>query len=223
MTEPPTASEAPYEVVISDEAMEQIKGLPPQVFDELADAIGRLRDNPGAAVAESFAVVPVSVDHSEGREQTYVPLTRSVGCLRDAVAEISPETVSHFDAELQQMTRLTETGRDGQIRRFRMFILRWVEYIAIQGDHATARYINSSSSADELAERFSEAMRRVHATYFPDAGHEPGRELMVQTRERLGAGGYVAVCPVTQLRAEGATEAEAQERLRGQLLEWFTG
>lgn len=222
MTEPTTNPDPPYDVVISETAMTQIKEMPPEAIDGLAAAIARLREDPTGP--GSLPLVPIPVDHSEGREQIFVPLTRSTGYLRDAVAEISPETVTHFDAEFQEMTRYTEEhGRAGQIRGLRMFILRWVEYIALQGDHDTARHINSSTSAEELAERFGEAMRQVHAVYFPDAGHEPGSELSVQTRERLGRGGYVAVCPVTQLRAEGATEDQAQERLRAALLEWITG
>jgi hypothetical protein len=224
MTEPSTSedtsADTPYQVVISDQAMEQIKGLPPEAVDELAATIGQLRQNP--AGVDSFPLVPVPVDHSEDREQTYVPPTRSVGYLRNAVADISPETVSHFDDELQQMTRLDEDGRDGQIRRFRIFVMRWVEYIALQGDHATARHVNSSTSGEELAERYQAAMRRIHETYFPDAGREPGRELMVQTLTRTG-GGWTAICPVTQLRADGPTEGQAQDRLRGLLLEWITG
>jgi hypothetical protein len=220
MTEPSPVPDAPYEVVISDRAMEQIRGLPPEAVDDLAETIGRLRVDPNGV--DSFPLVPVPVDHSEGREHTWVPSTRSVGYLRNAVAEISPATVSHFDDELQRMTRLTDDGRDGQIRRLRVFIMRWVEYIAIQGDHATARHIDTSTTGEELAERFQAAMRRVHEQYFPDAGTVPGQELMVQTRARAG-GGYTAVCPVTQLRAEGPTEAHAQDRLRALLLEWITG
>lgn len=218
MTDPATST--PYDVVISDQAMDQIRELPPDAVDELAATIGQLRRNP--AQADARPLTPIPVDHSEGREPVYVPATRSVGYLRNAVAEISPETVSYFDDELQDMTRLTEDGRDGQIHRFRMFVMRWVEYIALHGDHATARHIQSSRSGEELAARFQEAMRRVHARHFPDAGNEPGRELGVQTRPNP-RGGYTAVCPVTQLRADGATEAQAQQRLRGLLLEWITG
>jgi len=221
MTEPTTPTDTPVQVSISDEVMRQIRHMPESAIDGLASAIGQLLEDPTGP--GTLPLVPVPVDHTHGRTRTYVPATRAASYLRAAVAEISPETVTHFDAELQQMTRFTEEhGRDGQIRGLRMFTTRWVEYIAIQGNHALARHINSSTSGEELAERFGLAMAEAHAVHFPDAGREPGTELGVQTHERPGRG-YMAVCPVTMLRAEGRTEEEAQARLRGQLLEWITG
>jgi hypothetical protein len=221
MIEPSTPRDAPIEVVISDEVMNQIQHMPPDAVDGLAAAISELRQNPTGP--GTLPLVPVPVDHSPGRPRTYVPATRSASYLRNAVAEISPETVAHFDNELQEMTRFTpERGKDGQVVGLRMFTTRWVEYIAVQGDHDTARHINDSENGEELAERFGQAMRRVHTEYFPDAGTEPGAELGVQTLPQPGRG-FVAVCPVTQLRAQAPTEGEAQARLRGMLLEWITG
>lgn len=222
MTEPTTPSHAPYEVVIDDHVMQQIRAMPDHAIDGLAEAISRLRHDAEAG-PDWQPLVPVPVDHTQGRPRTWVPATRSAGYLRDAVAEISPDTVAYFDAEYQQMTRhTTEHGRDGQVRGLRMFTGRWVDYIAIQGDHDTVRHINASENGEEMAARFSAAMRRAHQEYYPDAGTEPGGELGVQTQARPG-GGYSAVCPVTQLRAPGATPEEAQRRLRGLLLEWITG
>lgn len=223
MTDPTTHPEPPYDVVISDEVMDQIRNMPDSAIDGLAAAISQLREDPTAPAPGSLPLVPVPVDHTPGRARTFVPATRAASYLRNAVAEISPETVTHFDTELQEMTRFTEErGRDGQIRGLRMFTMRWVEYIAIQGNHGLARHINSSSSGEELTERFGEAMRTVHRECFPDAGREPGTELMVQTRPQPGRG-YMAVCPVTQLQATGPTEEQAQAHLRGLLLEWITG
>lgn len=222
MTEPTASPAAPYQVVISDEVMERIKVLPPGAIDSIARAIGELQHDPDHA--SSIPFTPIPVDHSEGRPTTWVPATRAPGYLRDAVAEISPKTVAHFDAELQEMTRFTgENGRDGQIRGLRMFVMRWVEYIALQGDHVRARHIKAAADPEEFAERFSEAMRATHRAYFPDAGRQPGTELAIQTQKIPGRNGYLAVCPVTQLRAEGDTEEKAQAKLRGLLLEWITG
>lgn len=220
-TSPQPPHEGPFDVVISDEVMRQIEQLPEGAIDGLAAAIGQLREDPTGPCAHPL--VPIPVDHAPGRPRTYVPATRSVSYLRAAVGEISPETVAHFDAELQQMTRPGEDGRDGQIRSFRMFIMRWVEYIAIQGDHDLARHINDSANGEELADRFGQAMRRAHSALFPDAGHEPGSELGVQTYARPGRNDYVTVCPVTQLRAEAPTQEQSQAMLRGLLLEWITG
>ena len=222
MTTPPTDPEVPVQVTIGPEVMRHLNTLPGSALDAVAAAVAELRQDPEGP--GPVPLVPVPVDHTPGRARTYVPATRAPSYLRAAVEEISPETVSHFDTELQEATRLTEErGRDGQIQGLRAFTVRWVEYIAIQGDHAKARHLNDSSSGEELAGRFGQAMAQAHREWFPDAGYEPGQELSVQTRERLGRGGYAAVCPVTMLRAEGATEEEAQGRLRGQLLEWITG
>jgi len=216
-----TQPNQPYEVVITDPAWEQIKELPPAAMDELALAVAALRENPDTAPG-ALPIAPVPVDHSEGREDTYVPATRSISYLRNAVAEISPGTVKHFDEELADATRYTDQGGvNGQIHGLRAFVLRWIDYIAIHGDHATARHIDAAPTAAEAAERYAEAMRAAHRAYFPDAGDAHGQELSVQLRSTGGT--WTATCPITQLQATGPTEEAASGKLRALLMEWITG
>lgn len=218
MTDP---NKQPYDVVISDQAWGHMRDLPPEALDELAQALAALREDPENAPG-SIRVIPAPVDHSEGREDTYVPATRSISYLRNAVADISPPTVRHFDEELAEATRHTEErGVNGQIHGLRVFVLRWVEYIAIQGNHALARHIDQADTIEETAARYTDAMATVHREYFPDAGDEAGQELSVQLR-RVGRG-WTATCPITQLRAEGPTEQAASGKLRALLMEWITG
>lgn len=219
---PTPRPDAPLQVSISEPVIQALKGMPPEATDALAAAVREIIDNPDT-ISNAQAMYPVPVDHSPGRENVYVPATRSVSYLRNAVADISPETVRYFDDELRAATAYDpEQGADGQIRGLRVFVLRWIDYIAIQGDHDTARHIEAAQTHDELAERYAKAMREAHMRYYPDAGDQFGNELSVQTRPRPG-GGHTAICPVTQLRADGSTPEEAQNRLRAMLLEWVTG
>ncbi|MFC4328333.1 hypothetical protein ACFPC0_10895 [Streptomyces andamanensis] len=215
--------DGPLEVRITDTVMQQLQNLPPQATDELAAAVAQMIADPSRTTANSRALYPVPVDHSPGREDVYVPATRSVSYLRNAVADISPATVAHFDDELRDATAYDpDRGVDGQVRGLRGFVLRWIDYIAIQGNHATARHIEQAADVDEMAERFSAAMAAAHRRYFPDAGDQDGHELSVQVREKP-SGGHTAVCPITQLRAEADTPDKAAARLHALLMEWITG
>lgn len=217
MTEP----NKPYDVVISDRTWANMQELPPEAIDELAEVIAAIREDPENAPG-SVRVIPVPVDHSEDRERVYVPATRSISYLRNAVADISPATVAYFDKEMAEATRYTEErGVNGQVGGLRAFVLRWVEYIAVQGDHATARHIEASDTVEEAADRYGQAMAAVHREYFPDAGDDQGQELSVQLRSVGRA--WTATCPITQLRAEGPTEQAASGKLRALLMEWITG
>lgn len=217
MTEPT----GPTDVVISDHAWAQLKDMPPEAVDGLAEVIATIREH-GINGPGVVAVTPVPVDHSEGRERTYVPATRSISYLRNAVSEISPETVKHFDEELSAATRYTEDGGvNGQIHGLRAFVLRWVDYIAIEGDHATARHIDAAPNREEAGERYAEAMRAAHRENYPDAGGAAGQELSVQLRPVGRA--WTATCPITMLTATGPTEQAASGKLRALLMEWITG
>ncbi|MEV6399959.1 hypothetical protein AB0M39_35095 [Streptomyces sp. NPDC051907] len=202
-----------YEVVIPDHVMAQVKDLPPEAYDELAAAIAQIKEDPDSV---GRPIVPFPVDHSEGREPVYVPAARSVSYLRGAVADISPPTVAVFDQELAE--DVTGDSPDVKTRALRSFLLRWIEYIALTGDPATGRYLDEADTPDEYASRFAETMERIHREHFPDAdGHS------FAVRVNRDGSQWRAVCPVTMIRVDRPTEAEAELALSMALLELVTG
>jgi hypothetical protein len=215
MTTQPTP-DGPYEVVIPDSVMNQIKDAPPGVLDDLAETIAQMRALGPEAVGRARPLTPHPVDHSPGRAPVYVPTTRSVSYLRNAVADISPPTVETFDDELRQDTH--HDSPDDRIKGLREFVLRWVEYIAIHGDHDRARELEDADTPEDFARRFGLLMDDTHQHYFPDAR---GADLSI----RCYSDGrqWVAVCPVTMLRYFRPTEQQARAALRAGLLEMVTG
>lgn len=172
----------------------------------------------GEPLPSSRPPVPHPVDHTPGREDTYVPATRSTSYLRNAVAEISPETVAHFDKELREDTAPGEPGE--RLRALRGFLLRWIEYIAIHGDHTTGRHIDAADTPEEHAHRYSQARARVRREHFPDAADDPD-SLRVRTYPHNGR--WRAVCPITMIRCDRDTEEAAQNAMHAALSRLLSG
>lgn len=212
----PTPADGPYEVVISDETMRQLADAPPEVTDQLAAVIARAREYGPDNVGELRPLNPHPVDHSPGRPQVYVPAVRSVSYLRGAVADISPLTVEDFDRELRQDT--TADTPDAQINGLRAFLVRWTEYVALQGDHDRMRRIEAAQDSEEFGTLLSEALADAHRRYFPDAHGGDFSVRIAQEGDR-----YTAVCPVTLLRRTRATPEDATQALRAALLGLLTG
>lgn len=212
MTEPQTPA-TPYEVVIPDHLMERISNLAPEEFDSLAATIAQLREDPTQA-ANARPVIPHPL--APGRPAVYVPATRSVSYLRNAVADISPPTVADFDTELREDV----TGDDSyaRIRSMRAFILRWIEYIALAGDPDVERELSQATDGSDYAARFNDVMTRLRRREFPDAR---GGDLAVFTEPWRD--GYRAVCPITMIRTTGPTADHAHDAMRGALTELITG
>lgn len=222
MTEPKT--DPPYDIVISDAAMQSIRELPPEAVDELADAFAKIRTDP---MAGTRAVLPHPVDHAEDREDTPVPATRSVSYLRNAVAEISPPTVAAFDEELREDAQ-GDTPED-RLRGLRRFLMRWIEYIAVQGDHATGRALADAEQAaiadpendvEPFAELFGEVMERVHREHFPDAADNP---TSLAIRVAPHGSQWKAVCPITMIRVIRDNEEAARTGLEAALHRLLSG
>lgn len=221
MTEPHPHAGPPLEVFIPDDVMAEIRNAPPEVADQLAAAIAELRQLGPENVPGSRELFPHPVDHTYGTPDVYVPATRSIGYLRGAVADISPPTVANFDAELTQDTAPRD-DRD-RVAGLRSFVRRWVEYIALQGTHSRARYIERAADVDDFTNRFAEMMAEVSKECFPDAHDglsDPG-DLSI----RVGADGdrAYALCPITMIRVVHDTPEEAVKALHGALSEMVTG
>lgn len=225
MTEPQNtetgAPAGPYEIILSDAAMESVREMPPEAVDELAEVLGQLRRDPSSV--KSRALVPFPVDHGEDRENTPVPATRSVSYLRNAVAEISPPTVAVFDEELREDTAPTDP--EDKLHGLRRFLHRWIEYIAVQGDHPTARYLEAAQGDEETIARYREVVERVRREQYPDA-----RDGILKLRVECDGNQWMAVCPITMLRvfkhvgadSEAARRA-AHDALTADLLRLLTG
>lgn len=214
MTEPQSPEDT-WEVVIPDYVMAQLDHLPPEAVDDLAAAIARIRENPGNTPG-ARPMTPFPIEYDTFSERVYVPATRSVSYLRNAVGDISPRTVAAYDTELRE--DVTGETPEARIHALRCFLLRWIEYISVFGDPDTGRHLAQADTAQEYGLRFAKAMERVVREEFPDAA-EGGLAVRVSTDGRR----WTAVCPITMIRVSRPTEHEAGLALRSALMELISG
>lgn len=203
-------SEEPWEFVIPEAVMEQIREMPPEMVDRVAEAISELRANPAMA----RPLVPHAVDYRDPARRAALPSPRTRLRLRAAVAQISPETVENFDTEWAQDTAGSGDERMGAARAF---MARWLLYVAVQGDATRARawaQAERQANPEDTCRVFSELMAQGNVVAFPMAGDDGD---LAASAEEVGAGQWLAVDPVTEMTGTGSTEREAVAALRGAL------